>query len=73
MSSKLSYKPLTPVATPRLATKATNEHRFWKKYQNSEIIESTYQTSSICSNGNDKGYMLFAHGRSISLFDTAAK
>ncbi len=73
MQNKLSYHRLEAATTPRLINKATNEQRFWKKYLTSELIASNSAANSICANANENNLMLFAHGRTVSILDTATK
>lgn len=73
MNNKLSYHRLETSTTARLTNKATNEQRFWKKYQTQELITSNSIATSISSNANEKGLMVFGHGRTVTLVDTSSK
>ena len=70
---KLGYQKLEPTRTPRLATKATNEQRFWKKYISTELSTTTGMISCVCTDRNESDLMLFGHGRSVMLIDSKRK
>ena len=70
-SAKLGYQRLEPTRTARIATKATNEQRFWKKYINNVLTTTNGMIQSVCADANDSDLMLFAHGRNVIMVDSA--
>lgn len=65
----LGYIPLPAVMLPSSTSKTTPEHRFWRKYSSSPLINSLHAISCVSSNNNTSQIIAVGHGRSVSIIE----